>query len=155
MRVSLPPDHVRKLRKALKQSGKREIGGQLFGKQVAPSNFEVTDLTLQFRRGSFARFVVDVLQATRDALRFFDKTGHHYREYNYIGEWHSHPSFAVSPSAQDAATMRDLVSDHDFKGTFAVLMIVRLDDSYLQARAWLFDPRGSEQVVQLEIENGE
>jgi hypothetical protein len=137
----------------LKRAGVKEIGGQLFGEQLEPSNFRVTDLTVQARPGTLARFVVDLLQAARDALLFFDRTEHRYTRYNYIGEWHSHPSFAVRPSGPDVATMRDLVHDPRFAGTFAILMIARLDGEALTAGAWVFDPQGGERAVTLEIQS--
>ncbi|EAQ04637.1 hypothetical protein OB2597_05125 [Pseudooceanicola batsensis HTCC2597] len=138
---------------ALNEGGHREIGGQLFGEQLAPSQFLVTNLTVQARRGSYTRFIVDLFQAARDAMRFFDSTQHDYTRHNYIGEWHSHPSFKVRPSGTDLTTMRELVRDPGFKGTFAVLMIVRLDADCIAAAAWNFDPLGREGVAQLEIEN--
>lgn len=151
MKIRLAFEQVAKLRAALKQAGVREIGGQLYGEQLAPSDFRVTDLTVQARRGTLARFVVDMLQAARDAVRFFERTEHRYTRYNYIGEWHSHPSFVVQPSRTDIATMRELVGDSHFVGTFAVLMIVRLDGEMLTAGAWLFGPQGVEHSATLEM----
>ena len=152
MRLRLPPDQVATLDAALTEAGTREIGGQLFGEQLAPSDFRVTELTIQQRRGTFARFIVDLLQAARDALKFFERTEHKYSRFNYIGEWHSHPSFEVSPSGTDLDSMRRLVQDPGFKGHFAVLMITRKDPSQLTYGAWLFDPAGAERPITLEIE---
>lgn len=153
MRVSLAADQTAKLAAALARAGGREIGGQLFGEQLAPSDFIVTELTIQARPGTIARFMVDLIQAARDAVLFFDRTDHRYTRYNYIGEWHSHPSFAVQPSGTDVGTMRALVCDAQFVGSFAVLMIVRIDGDHLTAGAWLFDPNGSERAITLELQN--
>ena len=152
MRVRLAADQTTKLVAALKRAGKREIGGQLFGEQLASSHFVVTELAVQARPGTVARFVVDLVQAAREAVRFFDRTEHRYTQYNYIGEWHSHPSFAVQPSGPDIGTMRSLVRDPEFKGLFAVLVIVRLDGDALSAGAWLFDPQGAEHGINMEID---
>ncbi len=151
MRLQLPSDQLRALRTALERAGTSEIGGQMYGEQLAPSDFRITDLTFQRRPGTFARFVVDLVQAARDALRFFDRTEHRYTRYNYIGEWHSHPSFEVRPSSPDVATMRGMVGDRGFRGTFAVLMIVRFDDLNVTCGGWLFDPQGREQPVTVEL----
>lgn len=153
MKIAVAADQAEKLVAALKRSGTRETGGQLFGEQLEPSNFRVTELTVQSRPGTFARFVVDLLQAARDAIRFFDRTEHRYTRYNYIGEWHSHPSFTVQPSGPDVGAMRSIVRDPQFLGSFAVLMIVRLDAETLTAGAWVFDPQGAEHAVTLEMEN--
>jgi len=150
MRLAIPPDQTARLRAALKKAGPREIGGQLFGEQRAPSDFEVTELTTQ-PRGTFARFMVDLVQAARDALAFFERTERRYTRFNYIGEWHSHPSFAVQPSTLDVAAMQQLVGDPTFKGNFAVLMITRLDAEQLTCGAWVFDPAGRAESIPLEI----
>lgn len=153
MKITVAADQAEKLVAALRRSGIKETGGQLFGEQLAPSNFRVTDLTVQSRPGTFARFVVDLLQAAKDAVRFFDRTEHRYTRYNYIGEWHSHPSFAVQPSGPDVGAMRGIVRDPRFAGSFAVLMIVRLDAETLTAGAWVFDPQGAERPVTLEVKS--
>jgi hypothetical protein len=150
VRIRLANDQVQKLKPALTQAGTREIGGQLFGEQLAPSDFRITELTVQARRGSFARFMVDLLQAARDALRFFDRTEHRYTRFNYIGEWHSHPSFEIKPSPTDVQTMVDLVTDPAFRGSFAIMLIVRLDADVVSAGAWLFDPQGTARAIDLE-----
>ncbi|WP_372012443.1 Mov34/MPN/PAD-1 family protein [Tistrella mobilis] len=153
MKIAVAADQTGKLVAALKRAGIKETGGQLFGEQLAPSNFRVTELTVQSRPGTFARFVVDLLQAAKDAVRFFERTEHRYTRYNYIGEWHSHPSFAVQPSGSDVAAMRGIVSDPRFAGSFSILMIVRLDAETLTAGAWVFDPQGAEHPVTLEVES--
>ena len=152
MRLILPRDQSDRLIWSLARARRNEIGGQLFGELVMPSKFRATEITMQARPGSLARFVVDVVQAARDAARFYDRTRHCYTRFNYIGEWHSHPSFELRPSATDLATMQSLVTDYDFRGTFAVLMIMRLDGQALQGRAWVFDPEGRQDDVELEIE---
>lgn len=154
MRLRLPHSLVAPLSAALERAGRNETGGQMFGEQISSSDFRVTDLTFQRRPGTLARFVVDLVQATRDALAFFQRTGHRYARYNYIGEWHSHPSFEVRPSSTDLASMRSIVGDPDFRGRFAVLMIVRLDGDVVTCGAWLFDPHGREEPVTIELNDG-
>ena len=62
------------------------------------------------------------LQALDD---FFCRTGYDFTRFNYLGEWHSHPSFSAHPSRDDIATMTDFVENGE-DITFAALMIVRL-----------------------------
>jgi [CysO sulfur-carrier protein]-S-L-cysteine hydrolase len=153
VKLLLPSDQKARVTQALTRAGTSETGGQLFGEQLAPSSFRITELTVQSRPGTFARFVVDLVDAGRAALAFFRRTAHDYTHHNYIGEWHSHPSFSVKPSLTDANTMRELVRSDDFNGSFAVLIIVRLDGNQLSSGAWLFDPNGVEEAVALEVEN--
>ncbi|NGO54302.1 Mov34/MPN/PAD-1 family protein [Allomesorhizobium camelthorni] len=56
---------------------------------------------------------------------FFQRTGSDFRGFNYLGEWHSHPSFPVRPSREDMMSMQSLVNgERDID--FSALVIVRL-----------------------------
>jgi len=125
MRVEMA-DSVRvRLRKALRGAGRREIGGVLMGEQIEPGHFRIVDLSIDKETGGRAHFVrsPEAHAAALDA--FFERTGKEYDRFNYLGEWHSHPRFPVSPSTQDAASMVELV--HGERGIdFAILLIVRL-----------------------------
>lgn len=141
------------LRSALVRGGRRETGGQLFGRMHAPGVFSVVELTAQKRLGTVACFFVDLIDALKLSERFFYKRRGDYRTYNYIGEWHSHPSFAVTPSGTDIVTMRQLVMDASFKGNFSVLLITRLDQDTLTASACVFDRTGMMTNVHLEMDH--
>lgn len=126
MRVLLPGDVVGRLESALRGAGSREIGGVLMGEHVSDGVFRVKDLTVQRRGGTVASFVREVRAALAPLQRFFRKTGHDYARYNYLGEWHSHPSFPAEPSNKDSESMWRLVEDPAVGANFAVLLIVRL-----------------------------
>ena len=119
-------DHVKgKLRGALRAAGSREIGGVLMGEQIAPGHFRVVDLSIDSQTGGRAHFVRSAEAHAETLSAFFHKTDHQYDRFNYLGEWHSHPRFAVTPSTQDVTSMIDLVEGE--RGIeFAVLLIVRL-----------------------------
>jgi proteasome lid subunit RPN8/RPN11 len=152
MRLRLPAKLLSPLQAALTKAGSREVGGQLFGEQLAVSDFLISEIAIQARPGTVTRFFVDLVQAGVDAMAFHQRTGHQYRRFNYLGEWHSHPSFPVEPSGVDTAAMRDLTTDPDFAGTFAILMIARLDPGELRLGAWVYDLNGTRGAVILEIE---
>lgn len=82
-------------------------------------------LSVDGETGGQAHFVRSPEAHTAALNAFFERTGQDYARFNYLGEWHSHPRFPVTPSAQDAASMIELV--HSERGIdFAVLLIVRL-----------------------------
>ncbi len=125
MQIELGNDIRFRLRKALRQAGRREIGGMIFAEELSPGNFLVMDFSLDARSGSSSTFSRDP-DFHRQALNdFFRRTGHDFKRFNYLGEWHSHPSFSAHPSHEDIATMTELVETSD-NISFAVLMIVRL-----------------------------
>lgn len=70
----------------------------------------------------------------------FKRTKHDYRRFNYLGEWHSHPSFALYPSGTDNETMFDIVNDPNTGARFAVSLIVKIVDDRLDVRAFAYFP---------------
>lgn len=129
MRVEIAPDIKARLRDELRSAGPREIGGVLMGEQIEPGHFRIVDLSIDAETGGKAHFVRSPEAHAQALDAFFDRTGNAYDRFNYLGEWHSHPGFSVTPSLQDAASMSGLV--HGERGIdFAVLMIVRLEWSH-------------------------
>lgn len=126
MRIEIDPAVRRRLRTELRWSGRREIGGVLMGEQLAAGHFRVVDLSMDTITGSAAHFVRSEAEHVAALHDFFERTGGDYARYNYLGEWHSHPSFPVRPSETDVGSMTDLV-EGERNITFAALLIVRLD----------------------------
>lgn len=125
MQIELANEVKRTLRRALRQAGRQEIGGMMFAEQIAPSHFDVMDISLEMHSGSQSTFERDPEPHSQALKEFFRRTGHDFDRFNYLGEWHSHPSFSVHPSCSDVATMTELVENgNDI--SFAILMIVRL-----------------------------
>ena len=102
------------------------MGGVLMGEHVRDEIFRVVDITVQRAGGSHVCFVRQpgAHQAELDA--FFARTGADYMRFNYLGEWHSHPSFGPLPSLTDIESMQSIVDDPDVGVNFLVLMIPRL-----------------------------
>lgn len=125
MQIELGNEVRKRLRKALRKASRREIGGMIFAEQLAPARFRVIDFSLDAHSGSDATFDRDP-ELHRQALNeFFHHTNYDFTRFNYLGEWHSHPSFSTHPSREDIETMTDLVENGENIG-FALLMIVRL-----------------------------
>ncbi len=112
---------------ALARAGEREIGGVLMARQIEPGSFEVVDFSVDEISGERSHFVRDHAYHNTFLGEFFEKTGHDYENYNYVGEWHSHPRLPVSPSITDIESMEELV--YGERGIpFAVLLVVRSDN---------------------------
>ena len=143
MELRVPPKLRSKLIEALGTAGEHETGGILMGECLAPNCFRITDLSVS-SKGSFAHFVRSVLHTLAPLRRFFDRTGHQYRRFNYLGEWHSHPSFLPEPSGPDVQSMREIVQDSGVGANFAILLIVRLRDrATIEGTATAFLPEGT------------
>ncbi|WP_175718369.1 Mov34/MPN/PAD-1 family protein [Burkholderia anthina] len=137
--VQLTPECAAKLLRELRRAGADEIGGVLATERVADRTFRIVDLSVQRKGGSFAAFSRDASLHKRFMRRFHDLTGHQYERFNYLGEWHSHPSFPALPSSKDILTMHSLVEAPDQVANFLVLLIVKRSSAgKLEASAHAF-----------------
>lgn len=127
MKLLVPEAIVEELKDALRRAGAREVGGVLMGEHVAPNTFRVKRITVQMKGGTFAAFVRLVEEIVGPLREFFHATNHDYSRFNYLGEWHSHHSFALIPSDRDCQTMREILEDPAMGARFVVLMLARLN----------------------------
>ena len=150
MKIHLSTDIQKRLIRALEKAGPHEIGGVLMGEHIDEAEFCIVDLTIQEQSGSvafFIRLVADIVQPLKE---FFKRTGYNYRKFNYLGEWHSHPSFPPVPSEKDIQSMQEIVTDSDTGANFAILLIVRLKGAQeIEATATTFLRDGKSLECQL------
>jgi [CysO sulfur-carrier protein]-S-L-cysteine hydrolase len=125
MKLLVPRTIVERLKRELRGRS-REIGGVLVGEHVENETFRIVDISVQVSGGTAAHFVRDPVLHKAFLDDFFQRTGHDYQRFNYIGEWHSHPAFTPLPSGEDFTTMLELVRDPAVGVNFAVLIIARL-----------------------------
>ena len=107
------------------------------GEQVAPDHFRIVDFSLDETTGTAAHFVRSPGHHAKALESFFRRTGSNFRRFNYLGEWHSHPSFPVRPSQEHLMSMQSLV-DGERDIDFSALVIVRLRCLFLlEAAAYM------------------
>jgi [CysO sulfur-carrier protein]-S-L-cysteine hydrolase len=129
MRLIIQNDVRALMHEALVDAGRREIGGILMGEDLGNSTFRVKEITVQKHGGSFSAFVRALKDFLTPLQRYFRNTGHDYRRFNYLGEWHSHHSFALIPSMEDHHSMFEIVEDDSVGANFVVLLLVKLADN--------------------------
>lgn len=149
--IRIAGDVARRMRRACERAGVLETGGMLFAEHVEADLFRVLDVTTA-APGRFASFVRVLKDGLKRLDGFFRRTGRDYARFNYLGEWHSHPSFALHPSGPDDASMFEIVNDPDTRATFAVLVIVQLREGELCGAAWAYFPPDERADCNLEIE---
>lgn len=125
MRLILPNNVFWKLRYHMIRARKREIGGMIMGEQIDGQQFRIACLTIDTKTGTVGNFFRSSDEHEKALASFFDRTGNDYRRFNYLGEWHTHPSFSVLPSPQDISSMQGVV-DGTGNVDFAMLFIARL-----------------------------
>jgi proteasome lid subunit RPN8/RPN11 len=151
LRVTVPHDVQEVLRTALSRARTRECGGVLMGEHVGHNHFVVRSVTVQASDG-FTWFVRGVTGAVTAVRKFLAAKGNDYRRFNYLGEWHSHPSFSVVPSGKDHDTMRNMAAATP-GANFLVLLIFRLDGAALVGSAHTYLPDGAVLRSTLELES--
>jgi proteasome lid subunit RPN8/RPN11 len=129
MNLQVHPDQLQSIARHLARAQRREIGGVLVGEHVSEDLFRVVDLSFQRSGGAVACFVRRPEEHESFFAEFFQRTGKNFERFNYLGEWHSHPSFPVHPSAVDHDQMQAIVEDGANAPLFAVLIVVRLAGS--------------------------
>ncbi|MCA1407892.1 Mov34/MPN/PAD-1 family protein [Ensifer sp. IC3342] len=141
VRVGLPRSLQERMCADLASAGLREIGGVLMARQIEPGQFEIIDFSIDELTGERAHFVRDHAFHNKALDDFFERTGCDYGNYNYLGEWHSHPELPVCPSITDLRSMENLVNG-ERAIPFAVLLIVRSDSPYELRVTATFHQRG-------------
>jgi proteasome lid subunit RPN8/RPN11 len=127
VQLLLPTRLLERLKRKLRRAGPREIGGVLMGEHVKDETFRLLDFTAQMSGGTQACFIRRPEEHRKALTAFFAKHGNDYARYNYLGEWHSHPSFAPVPSPTDFETMQEITTDPDVGAHFAILLVVKLE----------------------------
>ena len=125
MRVQVSDRIVTMWRDELRAAGRREIGGVLVGERLGGDLFRIADASVQHGGGTSMTFERDPEQHRLFLENFFARTGHDYARFNYLGEWHSHPSNIALPSGTDVRSMMEIVCDPEVNAAFAVLLVVR------------------------------
>lgn len=149
----LPREIREQIENALREAGRREIGGILMAEHLAENAFRVQSVTIQRRGGSFAAFLRAVEAFIGPLKMFFRRTDYNYTKFNYIGEWHSHPSFVPKPSETDRQTMQSIINDPETGAFFVVLMIVKLnEDDALTGTVTVYQPAALEFFGELILE---
>ena len=141
----------------LQTARSREIGGVLFARQLGEGDFRVLEATRQLGDGTPASFCREGTQARNDILTFHRQYGERPQEFNYLGEWHSHPDGPLLPSPRDHVTMIQLLADQAGAAHFLVLMIARLSRAgslEIAALAYLATGQQLPCEVELETESG-
>lgn len=125
LKLRLPPTVIKKLKTELRAARSREIGGVIVGEFIGNDTFRVEDISVQRDGGTAVHFLRDPVQANTFIKEFTAKHANDYERYNYLGEWHSHPSFLPVPSGEDVETTQGLVESPEVGVNFLVLLICK------------------------------
>lgn len=149
LKIQIPQQIIEQLHIALLRNGEMECGGIMMGEHVGENEFRILDVTIQEQPGSISSFVRNLAGFLTPLCRFFESTNRNYQKFNYIGEWHSHPSFHLTPSSTDRKTMLEIVEDPSVGANFALLMLAKLVDGDIEYKIW--SVMAGEKLTEVEI----
>jgi hypothetical protein len=123
------------------------------GEHIAAGLFRVVDLSVQRTGGTDVCFLRHPDDHKAKLEKFFAETGNDYSRFNYLGEWHSHPSFEVAPSEADLRTMQSIVEDPEVGVNFLILLICKRGaGGAIEATATAFQALNEPLAVPLALE---
>jgi integrative and conjugative element protein (TIGR02256 family) len=144
---------LKQLQSELGRAQRCEIGGLLLGEHLEGETFRLVEVTVQRSGGSAVHFVRDPALNQKQLDDFFKRTGVDYTHFNYLGEWHSHPSFEPLPSPTDIRTMQSIVEYPAVGVNFLILMIVRLTRwRQIKVSVMMFQANANPRQVQISVE---
>lgn len=150
--LMIPRSQLEKMQTFLKAGGIREIGGWLVAEQIAPGDFELVGFTVDLEVGTRNRFASLPGLHSEQLDQLLKENSHRSGQVDYLGEWHSHPTFPPTPSTIDLAAMTNMVENSG--PSFAALVIVRLrDTASIEATITMFQRGQSPANGRLIIEN--
>jgi integrative and conjugative element protein (TIGR02256 family) len=153
MRLEVPKKIVKQLKRELRRAGSREIGGLLLGECIGPEVFRIVEITVQRAGGSHSCFLRQPKNHQAKLDEFFVRTGNDYSRFNYLGEWHSHPSFEALPSTTDIHTMQSIVNDPVVGANFLVLLITKLSGADVEVSGTVFRPNVPAVIIEVSVES--
>lgn len=147
IKIEIEGEAFNQIHNALVEYGVYEIGGMLIGYQKGRNHFAISNATVadDFETLQIASFVREPIKSMKTLINMFKR-----KKHNYIGEWHSHPKFALYPSSYDVKTMQGILNSPSYGVNFVILVIAKLNDNHTEIGAFLFH-KDLENFVQAKV----
>lgn len=151
MKIILTKEVSRKIKEKLLSSGLLESKGACFAHYVDKNHYEVIDTFISDYKGTstFTKLLIN-RRYKRFEKEFYKKHKYDYKNYNYIGDWHSHPLFECVPSNYDICEAKNELDNSN--GNFLIQIIVKLDRNELKGKCFLYNSNFVAKEIHLFIE---
>lgn len=133
LKVQINKRDVLLLKKHILKYGISETSGSFFG-NIKNNNFNITHIYYSNVKGSSV-FVYTpyTKKMVRFAKKFYKETNYNYEYYNYIGDWHTHPSFRCYPSPNDIVESRKDIIKLELDFVISTIMKVEQDNLIIRS----------------------
>ena len=149
--IIIIPKRIRKIiYENVKKHSPNETKGALFACKKDDSTFEIEDIYIEPSVGSFA-FVklYNNKSYKRFCQKYFSKHEDEDNVHNYIGDWHSHPSFSCYPSSYDKQEVEEDLRQSN--ALFLIQIILKIEHNKLIGNAFLYNKDCSAYKIKLII----
>lgn len=138
MKIIIPKLIAAKIYNQVIKYSPNETKGALFAKKISNELFEIDDIYIEKNVGSFA-FVTLINNKKYQKFQktYHEKNNNDYVRHNYIGDWHSHPSFELNPSSFDIKEVKEDLKASNAK--FLIQIIVKAENENLIGNAFYFN----------------
>jgi len=152
MKIIVPKNIVDSIFGAVEKAGVCEIKGALYAKYISSNCYEIEDVFISKNAGtSFFSNLIIGFSYHRFEKNYFKKHNNDFKNHNYIGDWHSHPSFECIPSEYDVKEAFDELRNSN--ANFLIQLIVKNDGGKLIGNCFLYNDNESHEKCSLVIEN--
>lgn len=151
MKIIVPKEISNKLIEVIVQHNPYEIKGSFYAEQIKENFFIIDDVYVSEISGNrfFSNLIVNA-RYKKFERDYYSKKNFIYTKYNYIGDWHSHPSYECIPSDYDRKEIRKEFRNSN--ANFLVQFIFKVIDEKLIGNAFLCKGNEIVKIEELVIE---
>lgn len=152
MKIIIREEIADRILNQVRKYSPNETKGALFAHKIDDNTFEIEDVYFEKRIGSFVFVSLENSLRYKKFQKEYDRKHHYdYRNHNYIGDWHSHPSFALFPSGYDSNEVVDELKESN--ANFLIQIIVQEKENKLIGNCFLYNSSVTAKQIELEIQN--
>ena len=151
MKIIIKKEVANKIKEKILDDMPNESKGACFAYHKDEEVFEIIDTYISKYKGTkfFANLIVNRKYKKFEKL-FYKSKGHDYKHYNYIGDWHSHPSFECVPSIFDKKEIDDELNHSN--AYFLIQIILKVKEGLLLGRCFLYNDVDCGKEIEMVIE---
>ena len=126
-----------KIQNKLNKSRSNESKGACFAFRMSNDCYLIEDVFISKEKGTFCFSNLKInFRYKRFEKNYFRKHNFDYLNHNYIGDWHSHPSFECKPSNYDKKEAFEELKKSN--ANFLIQLILKMDKGQLVGRCFLY-----------------
>lgn len=151
MKIVIKKEVTSKIYETVQLAGINEIKGSCYAFHKDNDLFEIEETYISQQKGtfSFSNLIINCKYNLFEK-RYYKKHRNNFKEHNYIGDWHSHPSFKLKPSNYDIEEVNsELINSN---ANFLIQIIVKIVNNELIGKCYYYNRNSVFEECILEIE---